>query len=101
MSIEDFFDNFNDLGVCKVEAWNEIRLKGKFIKVKEAENENWDWALSKFYYTFKLNEEGRVNIGVHQEDERVYGVKQTRPYLDTGFALMKQEDEDELVFVDF
>ena len=32
----------------------------------------------------------RIFVGLHQEDERITGVQEGRPYLDIGIAVLKQ-----------
>lgn len=91
ISFDDFITQFKELGICYVGEWNEVRLAGKFISVKEKDSER-SWVVSKNSYTFTLNEDAKVHVGVHQEDERNYGAAEARPYLDIGFALLKQEE---------
>lgn len=31
-------------------------------------------------------------VGVHQEDERIVGVKERRPFIDIGIAIIKVDD---------
>jgi len=89
MSYEDFFKYFNSITVCKVSNWNELRLRGKFIRCWEKEDPDEDWILSKFYYTFKLFEETELSIGIHQEDERILG-SDRRGYLDLQILILKR-----------
>lgn len=35
MGLEDFTKHFEKLNVCKVRNWDEVRIKGKFIRVQE------------------------------------------------------------------
>jgi len=35
MCYEDFIKHFSALNVCKVKQLNEIRLKGKFVRVED------------------------------------------------------------------
>jgi hypothetical protein len=63
---------FEDFTICKVENWHECRLKGKFIKLFESDSGD-NWVLSKFYYTFSLDEETTIFLGLHQEDQRIIG----------------------------
>ena len=52
MSYEDFFLNFDSLTIWKTQNWNELRLKGKFIRVLEDNNSSNDWVISQFCYSF-------------------------------------------------
>lgn len=33
ISYKDFLSNFAGVTVCKVKNWDEVRIKGKFVKV--------------------------------------------------------------------
>ncbi|CAI2382511.1 unnamed protein product [Moneuplotes crassus] len=48
MCLEDFMMKFNDIAICKIQNYDEIRFKGKFLKVK-SKDESHEFALSKFY----------------------------------------------------
>lgn len=94
ISFEDFVEQFSEIGFCKVNEWNETRLAGKFISVKE-KNSDKTWVVSKNSYTFSIEDDTTAYIGVHQEDERNYGASEARPYLDIGFALLKQDEDSQ------
>ena len=81
ISFKDFLSYFCSITVCKVENWRELRLKGIFLRVFEEEDKDEDFVLSKFYYSFHLEEETVVEIGLHQEDERTMGADRRR-YID-------------------
>jgi calpain-15 len=100
MSLEDFFPRFKSCTFCEVENWNELRLRGKFIKVQQKDDLDIDYVLSKFYYTFDVDEdETEIIIGIHQEDKRSLG-SHLRSYLDTKYIVLKrnEDDEDELEY---
>jgi len=89
ISLEDFFKNFCSITVCKVQNWNEVRLKGIFMKLVEENDTDEDFILSKFYYTFHLEEESMFEIGLHQEDERILGSSRRR-YVDLQILILKR-----------
>lgn len=89
ISYEDFFKNFCSITICKVQNWNEIRLKGIFMRLMEQNDVDEDFVLSKFYYTFHLDEETILEIGLHQEDERILGSDRRR-YVDLQFLILKR-----------
>jgi hypothetical protein len=93
MSYEDFLKNFESITVWKIQNWDELRLKGKFIKVEEAETNN-DWVISQFYYTFSLSRKTHIEMGLHQEDERILGAD-ARRYLDASFVILKKQTNGE------
>jgi len=94
MSYEDFFKNFDSLTVCKTQNWEELRLKGKFIRVEEEEMEGNDWVISQFYYSFVIDKSSHIEIGLHQEDERILGAEK-RKNIDMSFVILKKERNGE------
>ena len=87
MAWEDFIEKFSSINVCLVKPWEHMRLKGKFIRVQEEKDNEKDWVVSKFFYTFELEEDANVFIALHQEDERIEGAEK-RPQIDMGFAVL-------------
>ena len=75
-----------------------MRLKGKFIRVEEEDVEGSDRVISQFYYTFSLDKPAYVEIGIHQEDERILGADR-RPYLDATFILLKKNRSGSLAYI--
>jgi calpain-15 len=89
ISFEDFFKNYRKITICKVENWNEVRLRGVFMRLIEAKDTEEDFVLSKFYYSFRLEEKATIEIGLHQEDERVLGSDRRR-YVDMQILILKR-----------
>ena len=92
MSFEDLLKNFYCINICKVRNWDEVRIKGKFIKIQEIDDPDIEVTLSKWYYSMEVVEKTKIVISVHQEDERISGVALHRPYLDIGIAVMRREN---------
>eukprot|EP00357_Protocruzia_adherens_P011223 CAMPEP_0115030694 /NCGR_PEP_ID=MMETSP0216-20121206/37993_1 /TAXON_ID=223996 /ORGANISM="Protocruzia adherens, Strain Boccale" /LENGTH=823 /DNA_ID=CAMNT_0002408007 /DNA_START=44 /DNA_END=2515 /DNA_ORIENTATION=+ len=99
MSYEDFLKNFRCSNICKVKNWDEVRIKGKFIRVQDLEDPNIEVVMSKWYYSLDVQERSTLVIGVHQEDERINGVLSRRPYLDIGCAILKRNSEGSITLV--
>lgn len=93
MSFDDFTVHFRALNVCRVKNWEEIRIKGKFIRVQDIDDPDIEVILSKWYYSLDVSEPTRIFIGVHQEDERIHGVLNRRPYLDVGISILKRTSD--------
>ena len=90
MNLKDFVSHFNALHVCRVKNWDEVRIKGKFIRVQDAEDPNVEVVVSKWFYSIDLPERVRLFIGIHQEDERLVGVSSKRQYMDIGIIILKR-----------
>ena len=79
MSYKEVTTYFKSLNVCRSVDWNEVRIKGKFQRFEDiAQNPHMspvDTVISKWYYKIDVVVESvRIFIGLHQEDERIYGV---------------------------
>ena len=93
ISYEHALENFEKLHVCHLRNWEELRLKGKFVQTVHSDNPDIHHLCSRWYYQMKIVKKTKVILGLHQEDERNLGVKETRPYLDIGIAILKYENE--------
>lgn len=89
MSYQDFFKYFTSITVCKVDNWNTVRLKGIYLRVIETDDVDEDWVLSKFYYSFRLEEKAEIMISLHQEDDRVLG-SELRRYVDQQVLILQR-----------
>ena len=100
MSYDDFIDNFSSLNVCAVKNWDEVRIKGKFVRVQDKEDPDLEVAVSKWYYSIELGQPKRIYIGIHQEDERVFGVSSRRSCLDIGIVILKKMPDGTLTLLE-
>lgn len=93
MSYQDAIKHFKALNVCRVKNWEEVRIKGKFIRVQDIDDPNIEVVMSKWYYSIDLHEQTKIFIGLHQEDERIKGTLLRRPYMDISLAILKRTSE--------
>lgn len=100
MGFNDFIRSFRSLNICRVHNWEEVRIKGKFIRVQNIDDPDIEIVLSKWYYSIDVNEPTRVFIGVHQEDERIHNVSSRRPYLDIGIAILRRTGDNNVELID-
>ena len=92
ISLDHFAENFEVLNVCKTRAWQELRLKGKFILSIDDDDKKIKHFCSRWYYEVELEKPSVVIIGLHQEDDRYVGVKETRPNVDIGLSVLAFKD---------
>lgn len=90
ISYQDVLKNFKTLNVCRIKNWDEVRIKGKYIRVQDIDDPNVEIVISKWYYSIDLHETTKIFIGLHQEDERVKGVIHRRPYMDVSLAILRR-----------
>ena len=91
ISYKHFLENFERINVCKTKKWQELTIKGKFINGKDSKYD-FNHFSTRWYYRLEVPQKMMVILGIHQEDERFEGVKETRPYIDIGLAILKFED---------
>lgn len=101
MNMQDALKNFFCLNVCKVRNWDEVRIKGKFIKIQEIDDPQIELLISKWYYSVELKERSRIIFSLHQEDERICGVALSRPNLDISIAILKRTSNTNIDVVKF
>ena len=65
MNYQDFITNFAGVNICKVKNWDEVRIKGKFVKVQDLDDSNIEIVMSKWYYSLEIQEHVKVVIGLH------------------------------------
>jgi calpain-15 len=65
MCFDDFVEHFASINVCMIQNWNEIRIKGKFVKVNDKEDENITPVVSRWYYKVEIRNRTLLNIGIH------------------------------------
>ena len=56
MGLKDFISNFKAVNICNVKNWQELRMKGRFVRVADGDNTNVEIAISKWYYTIDVTE---------------------------------------------
>ena len=61
MNYEDFIRHFSAVNVCKTKSMNEIRLKGKYVRMYE-ENTPTDQVVSKWFYYLEVHKRTHVSI---------------------------------------
>ena len=92
MGFNDFINNFKAVNICNVKNWQELRMKGRFVRVPDGDNPNVEIVISKWYYNIEISEPTQIVISLHQEDERIEGVLSVKPYLDVGILILKKSE---------
>lgn len=93
VSFQEAMQYFVSLNVCRAINMHETRIRGKFLRIQDIEDSTIEQVMSKWYYTVDITQSTNVFIGIHQEDERKYGILTRRPYIDIGMAVMRKTVE--------
>lgn len=64
------------------------------MKVNDKEDENITPVVSRWFYNMEVRNRTLINIGIHQEDERIEGAVSRRPYIDCGVVIMQKVDDE-------
>lgn len=65
LTFDDFYSNFTGVHCSKIDEWEEIRLPGKFIRVKDSTDPTNDMVLSNYYYEITFATDSNVCLGIH------------------------------------
>jgi len=69
-------------------------MRGKFLRVTDTAT-TLDQVVSKWYYELEVIKDQEMFIGLHQEDERIQGVIDRRPFIDMGLCIIKVDENNE------
>jgi calpain-15 len=94
ISFQDFVDNFESLDVCRVRNWDEVRIRGRFIRYPDEENLTVEVVQSKWVYALDVPTKSHIIVTLVQEDERITGVMPKKPNVDMGIAVLKIDKEE-------
>ena len=100
VSLDEYMSKFDSLVTCRTFEWSEIRVKGKFIRVKESEGSDREKVMTKFFYKLHVSETTNVFITMHQDDEKVFGGDR-RKNIDMACFVLKYEGDEELDLVGY
>ena len=71
LTFTDFLKEFSSFAVCLTKNWEEVHLRGKFIKLDDniTNEENWQ-VMSKWYYTINLEKQTNLIISLFQDEDK-------------------------------
>lgn len=95
MTYDDFIEYFASMNTCMVQDWNESRLPGKFIRVKEASDPNSDMVLSNYFYEINVSKDTDAIISIHQENKNTMGAD-LRQSIEMNFVILTKDAEGDL-----
>lgn len=70
------------------------------MRLKDACDPKFEHVVSKWYYELEIESAQKLFIGLHQEDERIQGVVQRRPFLDVGITVLKVNADQSLELIE-
>lgn len=91
LTFEDFLREFPYLSVCYTKNWDEVRIRGKFVLLKEQES-GLESVLSKWYYSVQLDRPTNLIISLHQDEDRIKENDSRKQMMDISLTILKQDN---------
>ena len=88
LTFKDFLKEFSSLAVCFTKNWEEVHLRGKFIKIED-NIENTQIVLSKWYYSISLERQTNLIISLFQDEDRFKENESRKHLLDISVSILK------------
>ena len=86
MKFKDFIYEFSSYAVCYISNWNEVRIRGKFVLLKEEIN-----VISKWYYYIKLEKKTNIIISLFQDEDKFKEAETRKNLLDIALTILIQD----------
>ena len=87
LDFEDFRKKFNCFYICYAYRWNEIRLKGNFIKT----NINNNNIISNNFYILELQSDSNLIISIFQDEDSLKEENSRKPKMDISLSIIKYD----------
>lgn len=100
MRLDDFIANFELINICRLQQWDEIRIKGQFTRTEPRESSGYARdVISKNVFEITLKQRQKVFFGIHLKDIRIGSCKKRFPYFAAGFALLRRKKDGGLSLI--
>jgi hypothetical protein len=91
LGFEDFLKEFPFLSVCYTKNWDEVRIRGKFVLLREQESQI-ESVVSKWYYAVQLDKPTNIIISLHQDEDRIKENDSRKQMMDISLTILKQDN---------
>ena len=91
LTFKEFLKEFSSLAVCFTKNWEEVHLRGKFIKIGDnnANIDNNNQVLSKWYYSIALEKQTNLIISLFQDEDKFKENDSRKQLLDLSVSVLK------------
>ena len=101
LTIEECLKIFQYLNICFLQNFEETKVRGKFIRLKDVDNDQLEIIQSRMYYNLKLSYPQQIFISVFQEDEINENSREQRPNLDLGLIILRKNNDNSVMLESF
>ena len=90
LKFDDFLNEFSSFAVCYAKNWDEVRIRGKFVALKDSEN-LIEVILSKWYYCIQLEKTTNIIISLFQDEDKFKEYDTRKQLMDISLTILKQD----------
>ena len=93
LTFKDFLKEFSSLAVCLTKNWEEVHIRGKFVKIGDeiTNNEENEQVMSKWYYSINLEKQTNLIISLFQDEDKFKENEARKNLLDISISVLKLE----------
>ena len=93
LTFKDFLKEFSSLAVCLTKNWEEVHIRGKFVKIGDeiANSEENEQVMSKWYYSINLEKQTNLIISLFQDEDKFKENDARKNLLDISISVLKLE----------
>ena len=93
LTFKDFLKEFSSLAVCLTKNWEEVHIRGKFVKIGDeiTNNEENEQVMSKWYYSINLEKQTNLIISLFQDEDKFKENDARKNLLDISISVLKLE----------
>ena len=91
LTFKEFLKEFSSLAVCFTKNWEEVHLRGKFIKIGDNNSNNLDnnQVMSKWYYSISLEKQANIIISLFQDEDKFKENESRKQLMDISVSILK------------
>ena len=93
LTFKDFLKEFSSLAVCLTKNWEEVHVRGKFVKIGDeiTNSEENAQVMSKWYYSINLEKQTNLIISLFQDEDKFKESDTRKNLLDISISILKLE----------
>ena len=93
LTFKDFLKEFSSLAVCLTKNWEEVHVRGKFVKISDeiTNSEENSQVMSKWYYSINLEKQTNLIISLFQDEDKFKENDARKNLLDISISVLKLE----------
>ena len=93
LTFKDFLKEFSSLAVCLTKNWEEVHVRGKFVKIGDeiTNSEENAQVMSKWYYSINLEKQTNLIISLFQDEDKFKESDTRKNVLDISISILKLE----------